>query len=183
MGHFSQYLEALARANGLGDKITWLFYPGMLLDSYDKWWDDFGTRPCAHEGIDVCFFKKGSGKITPLEPNANIPAMDDGIVLNRCQDFLGESLVIEHDKFHPLSSRVVLVYSHLEIDKNLVPGCRVEKKQVIARTFDTRKKRSKLLSHLHLSYIELLGEMPLTDLNWELFPGREKVNLMNPFFI
>jgi len=183
MPNFSQFLEALARANGLGDKITWLFYPGMLLDSYDKWWDDFGKRPCAHEGIDITFFRKGGGKITPLAKNANIPAMDKGLILNRCKDFLGESLVIAHEGVLPLSPKVVFVYSHLEIKKNLVPGCRVEKDQVIGRTFDTSKKQSKLLSHLHLSCVELMDKVPLADLNWDLFPDRGKVNLINPFFI
>lgn len=183
MEHFSQYLAALARANGLGDKITWHFYPGMLLDSRDKWWDDFGRRPCAHEGIDVCFFRRGNGKITPLAKNAVVPAMAKGLILNRCKDFLGESLVLAHEGIHPLSPKVVFVYSHLEIEKKIVPGCRVEKGQVIARTFDTSKKQSKLLSHLHFSCVELGGNIPLDALNWDLFPDRGKVNLMNPIFI
>ena len=183
MAHFSQFLEALVRANGLGDKITWLFYPGMLLDSYGKWWDDFGKRPCAHEGIDICFFREGSKKITPLAKNANIPAMDKGLILNRCKDFLGESLVIAHEGICSLSPKVVFVYSHLEIEKTLVPGCQVERDQVIGRTFDTSKKQSKLLSHLHLSCVELMDKVPLADLNWDLFPDRGKVNLINPFFI
>ena len=182
MKGFPRYLAALAMANGLGSKITWLFFPGMLQESYAKWWDDFGTRPCAHEGIDICFFRKDK-EIRPLVKNAKIPAIDNGLVLNRCEDFLGESLVIAHEGIHPPSPRVVFVYSHLEIEKKLVPGCRVEKEQVIARTFDTRKKRSKLLSHLHLSCVELTDEIPLAGLDWELFPDREKVNLMNPLFI
>jgi hypothetical protein len=135
MAHFSQFLEALVRANGLGDNITWLFYPGMLLDSYDKWWDDFGTLVLAHEGI------------------------------------------------FPLSPKVVFVYSHLEIKKEIVPGCRVEKNQIIGRTFDTSKKQSKLLSHLHFSCVELMDKIPLKNLNWDLFPDRGKVNLINPLFI
>ncbi len=183
MDHFSQFLAALARANGLGDKITWHFYPGMLLDSYGKWWDDFGKRPCAHEGVDICFFKEGKKKITPLAKNANIPAMDKGLILNRCKDFLGESLVIAHERIHSGSPKVVFVYSHLEIEKDLVPGCWVEKEQIIARTFDTSKKQSKLLSHLHISCVELMDEIPLDALDWNLFPDREKVNLINPVFI
>jgi hypothetical protein len=183
MAHFPQFLEALARANGLGDNITWLFYPGMLLDSYDKWWDDFAKRPCAHEGIDICFFREGSGKISPLARNANIPAMDKGLILNRCKDFLGESLVIAHEGVLPLTPKVVFVYSHLEIEKKIVPGCRVEKNQIIGRTFDTSKKQSKLLSHLHFSCVELMDKIPLDVLDWDLFPDREKVNLINPVFI
>jgi len=183
MEHFSRYLEALAGANGIGNNITWLFYPGMLLESRAKWWGDFGKRSCAHEGIDICFFRKGNREITPLAKNANIPAIDKGLILNRCKDFLGESLVISHEGVHSLYPKVVFVYSHLEIEKELVPGCRIEKDQVIARTFDTSKKRSNLLSHLHLSCVELMEEVPLEDLNWNLFPDRGKVNLINPLFV
>ena len=89
MKKFTQYLAALARANALGEQVNWLFYPGMLQESRAKWWDDFAWRPKAHEGIDICFYRKGKEKITPLAKNAHIPAMDKGLILNRCEDFLG----------------------------------------------------------------------------------------------
>jgi hypothetical protein len=180
---FPQYLAALAQANGLGSNITWHFFPGMLLESCAKWWDDFGERPCAHEGIDICFFREGKGNITSLSKNASVPSMGNGLILNRCRDFLGESLVIAHEGFDHFSPKVVFVYSHLEIGKELVPGCRIEKGQIIAHTFDTAKKRSKLLSHLHLSCIELRENTPLEALDWDLFPDRNTVNLINPVFI
>lgn len=166
----------------MGDRVTWLFYPGMLQESCDKWWDDFGRRPAAHEGIDICFFRQGR-KITPLAKNAQIPAMDKGVILNRCEDFLGESLVIAHGGEDLLFPEVVFVYSHLKIEMNMNPGCRVEKGQIIARVFDTSQKQSKLLPHLHLSCIELMEKIPLDDLNWNLFSDRKKINLINPVFI
>ncbi len=180
---FTRYLADLASANKLGDRVKWLFFPGMLQESCDKWWDDFGKRPTAHEGIDICFFKEGGKKIARLAKNAQIPAMDKGLILNRCEDFLGESLVIAHEGFDHFSSRVVFVYSHLKIKKSLGPGSRVEKGQIIAQVFDTSLKQSKLLPHLHLSCIELMEKTPLDDLNWSLFSDRKKINLINPVFI
>ena len=177
---FTRYLEALARANGLGDKVEWGFYPGMLQDSFDKWWDDFGQRPKAHEGVDICYFRQEE-KMVP--GNLLVPAMEDGIILNRCDDFLGQSLVISHDGFTLFPQRVVFVYSHLAIEQGLIPGCRVKKGQIIARVFDTSQIGSKLLPHLHLSCVELGKMTPSADLNWHLFPDRDKVNLMNPVFI
>jgi murein DD-endopeptidase MepM/ murein hydrolase activator NlpD len=109
--------------------------------------------------------------------------MGKGRILNRCKDFLGQSLVISHEGGDPSCPKVVLVYSHLEIKKNLTPGCWVEKGQIIGRVFDTAQKRSKLLPHLHFSCIELMEKTLLEDLNWDLFSNREKINLINPVFI
>ncbi len=183
MKRFAQYLAVLAKTNALGKQVDWLFYPGMLQESRAKWWDDFAWRPKAHEGVDICFYRQGQEKITPLAKDTRVPAMDKGLILNRCEDFLGESLVITHGKIDDDFPRVVLVYSHLEIDKTLVPGNWVEKGEIIARLFDTGKKQSKLLSHLHLSCIELMDKIPLEDLNWKLFPDRKKINLINPVFL
>ena len=182
MKQSTRYLAELARVNGLTQETEWCFYPGMLQESFDKWWDDFGSRPKAHEGIDICYFRQGK-KMGHLAANLVVPAMDDGIVLNRCDDFLGQSLVISQDGFNHFSPGVILVYSHLAIKKEIIPGCRVEKGQILARVFDTRKKRSKLLPHLHLSCVELAEKTPLKDLNWHLFSNRDKIQLINPFFI
>jgi len=182
MERFARYLVSLAHANGLRGEVSWLFYPGMLQESFDKWWDDFGTRPTAHEGVDICFFREDK-KNCCLAKDALIPAMDKGVILNRCKDFLGESLVIAHDCFNHFSTRVLFVYSHLAIEKELLPGCRIEKGQIIAKVFDTSQKRSRLLPHLHLSCIELMGDTRQDALDWNLFSDRKKINLINPIFI
>ena len=185
---FERYLSSIARANGLGDNIEWLFYPGMLQDSWGKWWDDFGLRHAAHEGIDICFFRTCSYKARPneikrLNKNTNVPAMDKGIVRNIVDDFLGQSLVMAKEEVESDFPEPIFVYSHLEIRKGIVPGCRVEKEEILGQVFDTNKKLSKLFPHLHLSCIELKEKTPLENLNWNLFSDRGKVNLINPVFI
>ncbi len=183
MGRFKAYLEAIARANGLGDGVEWLFYPGMLLESREKWWDDFRLRHAAHEGIDICFFRNISGHITSLGKKALVPALDHGIILNIVDDFLGQTLVISQGGNDRVPGNRLLVYSHLEIDQTLAPGHWVEKGQILAHLFDTRQKGSKLLPHLHLSWGELIRMPPWDCLDWHLFSNREKITLMNPVFI
>ncbi len=68
MSVFSQYLAAIASANGLEQDIEWLFYPGMLPDSRLKWWGDFRNRPTEHEGIDICFTGTGPAGPGPFPP-------------------------------------------------------------------------------------------------------------------
>lgn len=74
MSVFSQYLAAIASANGLEQDIEWLFYPGMLPDSRLKWWGDFRNRPTEHEGIDICFYRNRAGRTRSLPAGAKVPA-------------------------------------------------------------------------------------------------------------
>ncbi|MCG8564339.1 MAG: hypothetical protein MI747_04570 [Desulfobacterales bacterium] len=182
MTSFTTYLDQIARANGLPEDIQWLFYPGMLQDSPDKWWDDWKFRHALHEGVDICFYRRSAGELLTLGPNARIPALCQGIIRNICPDFLGHSLIIEPTDTLTLPRRIIWVYSHQTSMPGLAPGDGVEKGQIISRIFDTRKKKSKLLSHLHLSCIEISREIPFGDLNWNLFPRRDQVNLINPMF-
>ncbi len=196
---FPRYLDQIARVNKLAlentgtdassdkAKITWVFYPGMLQDSPDKWWADFGRRHATHEGIDICFFRNNS-RIPALPPGVSVPAMFDGTVVNVADDLLGKSIVVSYNPpgFKPSGGNgknIVMVYSHLEVDGGLTPGTRISRGQIIARTFDTRIKKSKLLSHIHLSCIIVPEGMPPKALNWSLFPDRKQVEYINPIFL
>ena len=96
MSKFSDYLEAISMINDLGNasssanasKVQWLFHSGMLFSSKDKWWGDFGCRHSAHEGIDITFYRTHKNKTFCFDDSIKIPAMDDGIILNICDDFL-----------------------------------------------------------------------------------------------
>ncbi|MEE4362528.1 MAG: hypothetical protein V2J08_01270 [Desulfotignum sp.] len=183
MTRFKQYLSSIATANSLKDVIEWVFYPGMLLDSKSKWWGDFKTRHAAHEGIDICFFRTCDKTIHRLAPGTVVPAWSTGTVVNLCEDFLGHTLVVEPDYTAGGPTRVLEVFSHLAPCDEMTPGTRVGAGRIIARTFDTRIKGSPLLSHLHVSCIEVASHIPFAALNWSLFPLREKVNVINPVFI
>lgn len=183
MTRFKQYLSSIAAANSLIDGIEWVFYPGMLLDSKSKWWGDWQTRHAGHEGIDICFFRTPDKTIHCLKPGALVPVWSTGTVVNLCKDFLGHTLVVEPENTAGGPTRVLEVYSHLAPGNGITPGTRVGAGRIIARIFDTRTKRSPLLSHLHLSCIEVASHIPFTALNWSLFPMREKVNVINPFFV
>lgn len=183
MNRFQSYLDALARANGLSRDTQWLFYPGMLQDSPVKWWDDFLFRQALHEGIDICYYRNGTEKGIQTVPDLKVPALDQGIVRNVTSDFLGKSLVLEHRGFCGFPDRVIFVYSHLSPAPGIKPGTGVEKDQILAQVFDTRIKQSKLLSHLHLSCIEIPRSIPMDRLTWDFFPRRDQVRFINPVFI
>ncbi|MEH0019240.1 MAG: hypothetical protein V6Z89_06285 [Desulfobacter sp.] len=194
MKAFPRYLDRIARVNGLtlpegaagnGPEPAgpeWIFYPGMLQDSLDKWWADFGFRHACHEGIDICFYRTGN-RISALAPGAKVPAMFGGTLVNVADDLLGKSMVVSYAPDGGEREAFVMVYAHLDVDPAMVPGAEIRPGQVIARTFDTRIKKSKLLSHLHLSCIRVPRGLPPGQMNWSLFPDREKVVYINPVFL
>ncbi len=182
MTQLKNYLGRIALANGRAEETDWFFYPGMLQDSPDKWWDDWKFRHAVHEGVDICFYREPAdkGPVHTLGPGARIPALAHGVVRNICPDFLGHSIVVEPMGFEKEPRRILWVYSHQTPVKDLAPGSRIKKDQIISHLFDTRIKASKLLSHLHLSCMEVPRDIPFDEFNWGLFPHRNRINLINP---
>lgn len=183
MSNFKQYLAAVASANRLGPDIEWVFHPGMLPESRRKWWGDFKTRPAAHEGIDICFYRTGTGPIRQLPAGARVPAWSSGTVLNICDDFLGTTLVVAPQAFVSERTRILEVYSHLSVCDEITPGTGLGAGQIIAQTADTHATGSVLPPHLHLSCIEVPAHIQADALNWTLFPRRDNVNVINPVFM
>jgi len=185
---FSNYLNTIGRANGLGNGIDapqkdveWFFYTGMLPESREKWWADFGRRHAAHEGIDICFYRAGN-RIAALVPGARVPALAGGTILNISNDMLGKSMAVSLDS-GGAGEAPILVYSHLEPAPGLSIGDRIFKGQIIAQTFDARRKKSRLLSHLHLSCVLIPPYVENAALDWSLFANRDKVTYVNPIFL
>ena len=202
MSVLTSYLGTLARVNKIESKngpLTWYFYPGMLQDSWAKWWADWKIRHACHEGIDILFYS-ADGPRHALPPGTRIPALARGTILNITKDLLGHSIVVS---YHPESHQTkgapkqrdqapdpsipfsgpVLVYSHTAPVQGLSIGDQIEKDQIIAGIFDTRTIKSKLLSHLHLSCILIETPCPYETLNWTLFADRKQVTYVNPIFL
>ncbi len=188
MSKFSDYLMAISQVNSLADnvangpKIQWMFHCGMLLSSMDKWWGDFGLRHSAHEGIDITYFKNCKNKTQNFNSLIKIPAMDDGIVLNICDDFLGKTLVVDHKTSSLFHRRILFVYSHITPESSMEQGHTIKRNEVIAKVCPT-DKNPLLPPHLHFSCFEVSKRIPKIDLNWTLFPKKSKVNMINPVFL
>ena len=184
MKRFPEYLATLSRVNGLGkgQAVQWLFYSGMLFSSRDKWWGDFGIRSSAHEGIDITYYRILPGEICCFDDTILVPAMEDGRIINICDDFLGQTLVVDPEKESSGGTRVVFTYAHILPQSRLTLGHRIRKNEIIARVCDTRKN-PQLPPHLHFSCFEVeKGVLPET-LNWTLFSKDRAVKGINPVFL
>ena len=200
MSKFSDYLEAISKINDLGNgfsgdllknlpsnsanssKVQWLFHSGMLFSSQDKWWGDFGCRHAAHEGIDITFYRTDQNKILCFDDSIKVPAMDDGILLNICDDFLAKTLVIKCKDVTSSNRQILFAYAHISPEKNLKPGYNIKKNDVIAKVCNTYKN-PQLPSHLHCSCFEVPKNVQPEHLNWNLFSKSSDINLINPVFL
>ncbi len=188
MSKFSDYLQAISQVNDLpnglenGQSVQWLFHCGMLFSTKDKWWGDFKFRHAVHEGIDITYFRTNPADLQIFDKSIKVPAMDDGIIVNICDDFLGRTLVVEHENSFVFNRRILFAYAHIIPEKRLKIGQSIKKKEVIARVCDTCKN-PQLPPHLHFSCFEASRQVLPEHLNWNLFSGGRDVNLIHPVFL
>jgi len=196
MSKFSGYLEAIFKINDLGNgfsndlpfnstndfKVQWLFHCGMLFSSRDKWWGDFKYRLSTHEGIDITFYKTEYNEIHCFDDSIKVPAMDDGIILNICDDFLAQTIVIRHKVLTSSNRQILFTYAHIVPEKGLQPGHIVTINDPIAKVSNTYKN-PQLPPHLHFSCFEIPQDIRPEHLNWDLFSKSPDINLINPVFL
>ena len=162
----TRFTEMFIKANGLDPAKfqSWVFCPGMLFRSPDKWWGDRGRRDFPHEGIDFCLYRNISGKTHRVDQQTRIPVMHDGVVRAMFTDYLGKAVIIEHENGSSANKKILSVYAHTKPLDDIQPGADVKKGQIIATIADTSHSKAKILPHLHFS----LGQ-PSPDLAYEPF--------------
>jgi hypothetical protein len=184
MSKFFNYLQAISRVNGLGNalEVQWLFHCGMLFSSMNKWWGNFQLRHSVHEGIDITYYKTQSGKMHCFDTSIRVPAMDSGVIINICNDFLGQTLVVEHRNSTRLDRPILFAYAHVIPEETLQPGHAIKKEEIIARVCSPYRNPA-LPPHLHFSCFELARQVPPENLNWHFFSKSPEVNLIHPVFL
>jgi hypothetical protein len=184
MKSFAEYLKTIVQINSLetGQAVECLFHSGMLFLSRDKWWGDFRFRSTAHEGIDICFFRSAKGKIQCFDPEIQVPALEDGRIINICNDFLGQTLVVERQEIKLAYSRVLIAYAHIQPAENIRINDNIKNNRIIAKLCDT-VKNPQLPPHLHLSCFEVPKTVKPDELNWTFFSRSIHASLINPVFL
>lgn len=186
MKQFTRYLDTFARINRLDEKssINWFFHPGMLFLSRAKWWGDFKFRATRHEGIDICWYQNGEGALGSIPVGTQVPAFDEGRILNICNDFLGKTIVVTKDAGSHTSTQslAVTAYAHIQPVEGISIGNKITASQVIATVSDTHKN-PELSPHLHLACFEIPSKTQPEQMNWNLFTDSDRINMINPVFL
>lgn len=158
----------------------WIFCPGMLFNSPNKWWGDRGRRDFPHEGIDLCLYKDRSGKMRRLDINTRIPVMHDGMVKAIFKDFLGQALIIEHESTGSNTGKFISFYAHTKPSSTVAVGTVVLEGDIIATLAETVNSKSNILPHLHFSLGFPSKSFSYKTFSWNTLRNPEMITLLNP---
>ena len=178
----TRFTEFLIRKNdfGKGGFKGWIFCPGMLFNSTDKWWGDQSKRDKPHEGLDLCFYKDREDTILRLGEKAKVPVIYGGTVVRIIDDFLGKSIVIEHLFSDFDNNRLCTIYGHTVPENNLHVGKTVEQGDVIATLTDSKRSKTNIFPHLHISLGWISKEISYDRLDWENIGDSNSLTLLDP---
>jgi hypothetical protein len=179
---FKRYL---AGCNGLGNAgfREWLFYPGMLFNSLEKWWGDQGQRHRPHEGVDLCFYRNKNGERCQLHAGAKVPAMFDGNLVTTAEDFLGESIFLRHRFTDSQGRRLYSFYGHIIPWNALKEDAVLREGETLAVLAVTQAGKTPVLPHLHLSVAWVPDSIPVKSLCWEIIGNHQDITLLDPLRI
>lgn len=181
----TQLTEFLIRKNDLAENgfDCWVFHPGMLFHSTDKWWGDRGQRITPHEGLDLCYYRVPGGRIHCLDVKTRIPVLDDGVIVAIANDFLGKSVIVEHQYGDSKSPGFCSIYGHTNPPDNLKIGKSVKKGDILATIADTSRSKSGIQPHLHIS-LGLTDQFISYDrFDWKTINSWDMLTLTDPLFI
>ena len=178
----TRFTEFLIQKNALGESgfKGWVFCPGMLFNSTDKWWDDLGKRDKPHEGLDLCLYKDRKDTILRLGEKAKVPVIYDGTVVGIVDDFLGKSVIIEHLFSDCSNNRLCSIYGHTIPEDHLHVGNIVKQGDVIATLADSTRSKTNIFPHLHISLGWASKETSYDRLDWKNIGAPNTLTLLDP---
>lgn len=181
----TNFTQMLIDANGFTGKQlnAWVFQPGMLFRSPDKWWGDFGRRDFPHEGLDFAWYCDAAGKMRSLEQGAHVPAMFNGVVRSVFSDYLGQAIVVEHADVEEGGIRRVSIYAHTVPLTGVHPGTIIEKGDVIAAIADTSRSKANIRPHLHYTLGQVSGAVDFEQFVWNIMRDPNRIDLLDPLTI
>ena len=146
----SRFTEMLIEENALDQSgfENWIFCNGMLFNSPDKWWGDHGLRDYPHEGVDLCLYKDRSGKIRRIDEKTRIPVIQSGMIKAIFKDYLGQAIVIEHERMGSNRGRFLSFYAHTTPHASLKVGMMVKAGDIIATLADTSHSKARIIACL-----------------------------------
>ncbi len=176
---FFKYLVAHNRT-GMGDFKEWLFQPGMLFQSLEKWWGGGGLRPTHHEGLDLYSFADARGRIKILDQHIRIPAAFSGTIVKIGPDFLGKSIFIKHEIFNESGRQLYSAYGHTAPLDSLTIGQVVAEGEIIAAISGCPGRKTAIAPHLHITFAWMPPRLEPDRLTWENLGHDPEITLVDP---
>jgi len=178
----SRFCELVVNHNNLSEQgfLQWAFYPGMLFQSRERWWDTGGFRDRPHEGIDLCLYIDQSGSTRALDTAARIPVMYQGCVKHIIDDYLGKTVFMAHEIYSDTEKQLYSIYGHVEPLGRIERGVILEEGEIAGSIAGTADRRFKIIPHVHISVAWISRNFPPEQLNWQSMNESPDITLLNP---
>jgi len=178
----SNFISRLADINHLTPLgfDRFIFFPGMLFNSKEKWWGRGGCRAVSHEGVDLCFFAGDEDAKFRLDETVQIPMIYDGTVVHLMDDFLGKTVVTLHDVGAASYGPLLSLYGHVQPHDHLNVGDRIHQGEVFASIADPGGRSMFLPPHLHLSLAKPQMFPQVSQLSWEMLNHADRSVFIDP---
>ncbi|MFC1821340.1 peptidoglycan DD-metalloendopeptidase family protein [Thermodesulfobacteriota bacterium] len=178
----TRFTEFLIRENSLDAAgfQDWAFCPGMLFNSLETWWGDRGKRDRPHEGLDLCLYRDHEERVYSLDKKTKIPVMYDGIVVRVVNDFLGMSVIVEHQMPGGENGKFCTIYGHMILDNTIQVGKIIEEGDIIGNLADTSKSKASILPHLHITLGWAPKKIEYDKLTWRRIGTGNDLKLLDP---
>ncbi len=158
----------------------WVFHPGMLFHSPDKWWGNRQKRSTPHEGLDLCLYKAAGGRIHCLNAKTRIPVLHDGVIVALVNDFLGKSVIVEHPYHDGAGRGFCSIYGHTDPPDDLQIGKSVKRGTILGTLADSSRSKSGIQPHLHISLGLTDKFISYARFDWETIGSWDKLTLLDP---
>ena len=167
--NFTENIIALNQLTGLKFK-TWLLKPGMRFGDPDKWWASEKPRPTLHEGLDLTAFLDNANGEYQLTKNTIVPPLYRGRLVNIIDDFLGQTVIVNHEIVNLKGESLHGFYSHLSPTDKLKAGSIVNETESLGTI---AAGNHFCPAHLHISTVWISGDFLIGELSWPDF-ARQK---------
>ncbi len=176
----SRFKDNFVEINGIGQAgfADWVFSPGMLFGSEEKWWATGGRRKSRHEGIDLRLYRDQKGEEHYLDEKILISVMYGGEVVMIVDDFMGKSIFLGHN-IHLGKKRLFSIYGHLIPFESIRTGGVLTAKSVLGHLAKTTRPLA-IPEHLHLSVAVIPESFPSERLDWDILKEEKEVLLLDP---
>jgi hypothetical protein len=181
----SRFTKMLIEKNALDQSgfERWIFCQGMLFNSSDKWWGNHGRRDFPHEGIDLCLYMDRSRRIRRIDEKTRIPVMHGGVVKAMFKDYLGKTVIIEHEHSDSNTGVFISLYAHTNPRSDIDVGAIVDEGDIIATLGDTGNSKSRIIPHLHFSLGQPSRAFSYEGFVWNTIRSPEKIFLLDPLTV
>jgi murein DD-endopeptidase MepM/ murein hydrolase activator NlpD len=158
----------------------WIFCPGMLFQSTDKWWGKRGKRNRPHEGLDLLVYLDHEGTTRHIDETFPIPMLADGRIVGVMPDFLGESIIVEHPSPEGKTENILTMYGHTHPLKHVKPGVAMKKDDIVAMVAGRGQTAFTMSPHLHITIARTLSPVSYDTLTWDVISIFESLVLLDP---